>query len=69
MLFYPCLALMVLTFVYMTTGFALFHYYRDPKWIPDQATNTTDLTDPDLTDLTTDSVGDDGEVRHCPRTF
>jgi len=44
MLFYPCLVLMVLTFVYMATGFALFHYYRDPSWIPDQTANITNAT-------------------------
>lgn len=63
MLFYPCLALMVLTFVYMTSAFALFHYYRDPAWIPDNgnATNATSLDK--LKGSTTTE-----EIR-CPRTL
>ena len=29
MLFYPCLAFMVLTFIYLMGVFALIHYYRE----------------------------------------
>ena len=61
MLFYPCLALMVLTFVYMTCAFALFHYYRDPAWIPDSANSTNASGAP------TSSTGNDDS--QCPRTL
>lgn len=60
MLFYPCLALVVLTFVYMTSAFALFHYYRDPAWIPD-ATNATGTQD--------DSGAEETVIKQCPRTL
>jgi hypothetical protein len=75
MLFYPCLALIVLTFVYMTSAFALFHYYRDPAWIPENS-NSTNTTSSAVTSLDGEKPlgegeGEDGsdEERHCPRTL
>ena len=77
MLFYPCLALIVLTFVYMTSAFAFFHYYRDPAWIPDNANATNASTATVQVSPLTDAhdrggdgaTADETGIKQCPRTL
>lgn len=70
MLFYPCLALILLTFVYMTSAFAFFHYYRDPAWISDSANATNATTATDATKATdAQNFGEEPGTKQCPRTL